>query len=236
MKAKVLVIGDIHGALRALKQVLEKAQLSNGDSLIFMGDYVDGWPESAEVIDYLIALSKKFHTIFIKGNHDILCASWLLGNEADASWLENKEEPMIKSYLDIDAERRQLHLDFFSSLKDYFIDSENRLFIHAGFTSMKGPSEEFFSSNFNNDRTLLETALAMGSNGHLDPIFYPKRLRLFNEIYVGHTPTTKYGITTPIHAGNLWDMDTGATYHGRISAMDVNTKELWQSDLVESLY
>ena len=236
MEAKVLVIGDVHGACRALKQVLEKVGLNKGDSLIFIGDYVDGWPESAEVIDYLIRLANEFSSVFIKGNHDVLCASWLLGNETDVNWLENKDEPMIKSYEGISDERRKLHLDFFSSLKDYYIDPENRLFVHAGFTSMKGPEEEFFASNFSNDRTLLETALALRGNVAMNPMFYPKRLRLFREIFVGHTPTTKYGITTPIHAGNLWDVDTGASYHGRISVMDINTKEFWQSDLVESLY
>src|SRR4051812_43214066 len=116
MKAKTIVIGDIHGAFKALKQVLGRAGLNEGDSLIFIGDYVDGWPESARVIDELIALSGRYQCVFIKGNHDIDCASWLAGNEADEDWLEAKQVSMIDSYKDINEKIREQHLDFFASL------------------------------------------------------------------------------------------------------------------------
>jgi serine/threonine protein phosphatase 1 len=35
---------------------------------------------------------------------------------------------------------------------------------------------------------------------------------------------------------NVWDMDTGAAFSGRITVMDIDTKRYWQSDLVEDLY
>lgn len=52
MSNRTLVIGDIHGGFKALKQVLERALVSTSDTLIFLGDYVDGWSESPEVIDF----------------------------------------------------------------------------------------------------------------------------------------------------------------------------------------
>ena len=51
---KTVVIGDIHGGLRALQQVLEKGKITKTDLLIFLGDYVDGWSESPQVLDFLI--------------------------------------------------------------------------------------------------------------------------------------------------------------------------------------
>ena len=63
---RTLVIGDIHGGLRALIQVLEKANVTQNDTLIFLGDYVDGWSESPQVIDFLIGLSQKQNCIFIE--------------------------------------------------------------------------------------------------------------------------------------------------------------------------
>ena len=56
---RTLVIGDIHGGLKALKQVLERAEVTPKDQLIFLGDYVDGWSESSHIIQFLIELSKK---------------------------------------------------------------------------------------------------------------------------------------------------------------------------------
>jgi serine/threonine protein phosphatase 1 len=44
--AKTYVIGDIHGALKALKQIIVRLNPQQDDKLIFLGDYVDGWSES----------------------------------------------------------------------------------------------------------------------------------------------------------------------------------------------
>ncbi len=57
---RTFVIGDIHGGLIALKQVLERASVTNKDTLIFLGDYVDGWSQSPQVIDFLIELKNLY--------------------------------------------------------------------------------------------------------------------------------------------------------------------------------
>jgi serine/threonine protein phosphatase 1 len=43
---RTLVIGDIHGGLRALHQI-KRAKVTKEDTLIFLGDYVDGWSHLA---------------------------------------------------------------------------------------------------------------------------------------------------------------------------------------------
>ena len=74
---RTFVIGDIHGALKALQQLVLKLDLQRDDKLIFLGDYVDGWSQSAEVIDDLIKLDAQYTCVFIKGNHDAWCEDWL---------------------------------------------------------------------------------------------------------------------------------------------------------------
>ena len=130
---------------------------------------------------------------------------------------------------------RKQHLEFFKQLEDYHIDKENRLFIHAGFTSQSGPEYEKYPSVYNEDRTLWETALITASTPETAS-HYPKRLRCFNEIYIGHTPTTKTGSDTPMKGGNVWNVDTGAAFSGKLTALDIRTKEFWQSDPVMNLY
>ena len=56
---RTFAIGDIHGGLKALIQLLNKLEIKQEDKLIFLGDYVDGWSESAQVIQFLIELSEK---------------------------------------------------------------------------------------------------------------------------------------------------------------------------------
>ena len=96
---RTLVVGDIHGGYKALIQVLERANVTTEDKLIFLGDYVDGWSESAELITYLITLQKQQECIFIKGNHDVWCWEWLLDhNNENFVWFGNGGKETVLSY------------------------------------------------------------------------------------------------------------------------------------------
>lgn len=230
-----LVIGDIHGGLKALLQVLERAAITPEDELIFLGDYVDGWSESAQVMAYLIELSQQQHCIFLKGNHDEWCEEWLRSGKADSTWLYHGGIATVESYEFLPEDVRKLHLHFFEQMKLYYVDEANRLFVHAGFTSMHGPTHEKHASNFTWDRTLWETARSM-KNMNRNSLLFPKRLKLFEEIYIGHTPTLYYDVTTPMQGSNVWNIDTGAAFKGRLSVMDIVSKAYWQSEPVMDLY
>jgi len=196
---RTLAIGDIHGGFRALTQVMERAKVTTDDTLIFLGDYVDGWSETAELVEFLIELNTKQKCIFNK----------------------------------------QQHLDFYQNLEDYHIDDQNRLFIHAGFTSMHGVHKEYYPKNYYFDRTLIESAVLaekIGVEKLSDARYAPKRFQHYKEIYIGHTPTLMYKCTVPMKAHNLWDVDTGAAFTGKLSILDIDTKEFWQSDPLPALY
>ena len=233
---RTLVIGDIHGGLKAVHELFILANVSTADKLIFLGDYVDGWSESAGVVEYMIALSKTNECIFIKGNHDAWCESWLRTGEADKTWLFHGGQETVDSYAALSADKKLQHLNFLEVMPYFSIDEQNRLFIHAGFTSMHGPQNEFHNSNFSWDRTLWETALAMDKGIKKGSTLFPKRLALFNEIYIGHTPTLFYDETVPMQGSNVWNIDTGAAFMGKLSMIDIDTKQFWQSTEVFKLY
>jgi serine/threonine protein phosphatase 1 len=233
---KTLVIGDIHGGYKALEQVLERAAVTTSDKLIFLGDYVDGWSQSCEVISYLMELEKVQDCMFIRGNHDTWCEDWLRTAHADEVWLRHGGAETTKSYGDYHHEKWDRHERFFKSMKDYYIDEQNNLFIHAGYSSMHGPAKEVYASNYSWDRTLWEMAVTMDKSIPEDSLMYPQRLKLFREIYIGHTPTINYGKSEPMHCANVWNADTGAGFSGKLSILDVHTKQFWQSDVVKTLY
>jgi len=233
---RTLVVGDIHGGLKGLKQVMERAKITPADTLIFLGDYVDGWSEAAPTIQFLIDLSKRQKCIFIKGNHDYWCEVYLKENTVNETWLLHGGALTLANYQQLSTKERKVHLAFLERMKLYHIDAKNRLFIHAGFTSMKGPKQEFHQSNYFWDRTLWEMALATDNRIKLDAVIYPKRLKLFNEIYIGHTPTLHFDSFTPMNAMNVWNLDTGAAFTGKLTIMDIDTKEFWQSDVLQELY
>ncbi|MND69471.1 diadenosine tetraphosphatase [compost metagenome] len=233
---RTLVIGDIHGGLRAMHQIMERAKVTKKDTLIFLGDYVDGWSQSPQVIDYLIELNKTNNCHFIRGNHDELLLHWLKDSKDNVTWYQHGGEATVLAYDNVKEENKKRHIEFLQSLEDHFLDDKNRLFIHAGFTNMNGIDFEYFPKLFYWDRTLWETALALDKNMKTTDLLYPKRFRLYNEIYIGHTPVSRIGKTIPVQMANIWNIDTGAAFKGPLTIMDVDTKEFWQSEPLDFLY
>jgi serine/threonine protein phosphatase 1 len=95
---------------------------------------------------------------------------------------------------------------------------------------------EFFKPLFYWDRTLWETALAMDNQLSKEAITYPNRLKIYQEIYIGHTPVTKIDEFVPVNRACVWNIDTGAAFRGTLTIIDVESKEFWQSDTLPELY
>jgi len=233
---RTLVIGDIHGGLKGLKQVLKRANTNEEDTLIFLGDYVDGWSESAETVSFLIDLAQKQTCVFLRGNHDDLTYKWLTENDLNDVWLNHGGKSTIASYKKLTENDLRAHVDFYEALLDYHIDDQNRMFVHAGFQNHNGPEHEHHSTAFYWDRTFWEMAVSLDKKLKKDDPFYPKRLTHHKEIYIGHTPVTRIARNEPTQMANVWNVDTGAAFKGRLSILDADTKEFWQSDPVYTLY
>ncbi|WP_162126889.1 metallophosphoesterase [Flavobacterium phycosphaerae] len=236
---RTLVIGDIHGGLRGLHQILERAQVTTEDKLIFLGDYVDGWSESPQVLDFLIELNNRQDCVFIRGNHDELLLDWLAGdtkNIDETMWYHHGGEATVLAYEKVTAETKRHHVNFLKTLQNYHLDGQNRLFIHAGFTNLNGIAYEYFPKLFYWDRTLWETALALDPMLSKNSPSYPRRLKLYHEIYIGHTPVTRIDQTIPVKKACIWNVDTGAAFKGPLTIMDVDSKEFWQSEPLNDLY
>lgn len=235
-KARTFVVGDIHSGLKALEQVLKHAQVEPNDTIIFLGDYVDGWSQAVETVDFLLALDQTHNCIFLRGNHDALCYQWLVDAADNPMWFKHGGEATVSSYKNSDKKTKDRHIQFYRKLKNYYLDNANRLFLHAGFTNLKGVDFEYSEVTFYWDRTLWELVLSINPNLKLGDKHYPKRLSHYEEIYIGHTPVTRIGETTPQNAANVWNIDTGAAFRGPLTIMDVDSKMYWQSSPVHTFY
>ena len=80
---KIHIIGDIHGCYTAYKNYLDKIGGYKDDELyIFVGDFIDRGIENAEVVNEMIAISKKPNVIMLEGNHERWL--WLWANDCTA--------------------------------------------------------------------------------------------------------------------------------------------------------
>jgi serine/threonine protein phosphatase 1 len=217
--SRTFVIGDIHGANRALLQCLERSNFDYAlDHLICLGDVCDGWPETKQAIEELMKIK---NLIYILGNHDFWTLEWMREGVGDAVWLGQGGEATIKSYAD---NIPLVHIEFLEKAHHYFIH-ENKLFVHAGIDT-RVPVEKQTPQIFLWDRNLARIAM--------DLQFKTLNANLtgYDEVYIGHTPVSP----PPVKACEVWFMDTGAGWSGVLSMMNIDTKELFMSDPVPSLY
>jgi serine/threonine protein phosphatase 1 len=120
------------------------------------------------------------------------------------------------------------HLQLLNSSQSYFIMG-NRLFVHAGILperSVEAQDDGIFLW----DRSLFKKAIAAYMHHQDQP------LTIYDEVYIGHCPIHRYDIVEPVRGGGVWMMDTGAGWEGRLSMMDVHTKQVFQSDQVDGFY
>ena len=85
-----IAIGDIHGYRRALDDLLHKLrpELGAGDTVVFLGDYIDRGPDSKGCIDSILEFraSTPASVVGLMGNHE----DWMLKTMEDPrshSWL-----------------------------------------------------------------------------------------------------------------------------------------------------
>lgn len=256
---RTLVVGDIHGNYLGLIQALERAGFNpNVDLLISLGDLVDGYPDSYKVVDYFIQLNEtaSIKPIFIRGNHDQWFQEFLEDGFVKHIWKSQGGEATLESYSSHPKEWEK-HLKFFKNQIDYYIDSKNRGFVHGGFTSKQGLGYEMHNSVYYWDRDLWNLAV-MQHTSTIDAsevvLKQSTRFLRHTEVFIGHTTTMQWiakghfheskdpnqilngKITVPMNRCNVWNLDTGGGYNGKITVMDVTTKEYFQSDLAKELY
>jgi len=59
----------------------------------------------------------------------------------------------------------------------------------------------------------------------------------YDEVFIGHTTTSGFDSNLrPVHVSNVWNLDQGAGWEGKLTIMDIDSKEYWQSDMVKDLY
>jgi serine/threonine protein phosphatase 1 len=214
------VIGDIHGAFRALKQCLERAEFDyDNDMLISLGDVCDGWPDTKDCVDELLKVK---NLIYILGNHDLWALDWMRNIDTPPIWLTQGGDATVKSYRD---GVPNAHLVFFEKALPYYI-LDNKLFVHAGINP-EYPIEKQGLDIFLWDRNLAYMVLDLYQKKIL------VRLTKYDEIYIGHTPVSS---GRPIHSCEVWLMDTGAGWAGPLTMMNIETKEIFMSDAVPTLY
>ncbi|MEH6405208.1 MAG: metallophosphoesterase [Sneathiella sp.] len=158
---RVIAIGDIHGQLNRLEKLMtyvdayrERNPIAH-EEFVFLGDFTDRGPFSAQVVNYLIQRKSKAEQegrteTFLQGNHEELLIDTCIGNgDRTGPWLRNGGKQTLESYSKIydfplpgrngsDDAIEQLrakfpknHMDFYKSLSPMH-QVGPLVFVHAG--------------------------------------------------------------------------------------------------------
>lgn len=226
--SRLLAVGDIHGAYKALLQVLERANFApTTDRLIFLGDVADGWPEVPEVFEFILGLDNYG---YIMGNHDKWAYEYLKFGHMPHLWLSQGGRATMEAYVRFnDRKMEERHAKFLSDLP-YYIEEGGNLFVHGGIDWSR-PVGDQLGERMMWDRHMIQTAI------YWEALKTGEKIKAYDEVFVGHTTTSRVdGSLKPLHVSNVWDLDQGAGWEGKLTCLDVETKEYWQSDIVSDLY
>jgi len=201
-----LAVGDIHGCLAQLTELMELVKPTSADRVVFLGDYVDRGPDSAGVIDYLIEFAAVFpETVFLRGNHEQMFLDYLDGQDS-AMFLINGGRQTLDSYRD----RRMWpiptsHRRFLESLEHSF-ESEHHIFVHAG----------------------LRPGIPLAEQDDFDMLwirheFLESDFDWGKAIVYGHTPRQE-----PLLGDRRIGVDTGCVYGRQLTCCEVITQRIWQ--------
>jgi len=225
---KRFVVGDIHGAFKALLQCLARSGFDyENDLLICIGDVVDGWHEAPMCIEKLLTIK---NLVYVWGNHDWWVNKWFKEGWTHINWEMQGGQATKDSYIK-HGDLLVKHRDFFDRAVKYYI-TDNKLFVHGGIppSIIKRPIEKQELNDFMWDRDLFRVARF---KHYKNPDY---KYAGYDDIFIGHTATEGVHKDEPFRVCNVWNVDQGAGWSGKLTIMNIDTKEFCQSDNVLKLY
>lgn len=210
MSGRTIAIGDIHGCSRALARLIEEIQPADTDTIVTLGDYVDRGPDSRGVVDLMLELVERCELIPLLGNHELMLLDAFESDEVLGFWRSVGGDETLASYggsLDFIPPH---HHVFFRGLDRHY-ETDSHLFVHANYDAELTLEQQ-------PDRLLLwehvvYTMPAPHASGKI--------------AIVGHTPQ---GSGEVLDVGHLICIDTYCVGGGWLTALDVESGQLWQAD------
>jgi serine/threonine protein phosphatase 1 len=212
---RLFAIGDIHGCPDELQALLNAIGAREGDTVVFVGDYIDRGPSARAVIDLVTELGKSHaEAVFLKGNHEDMMLSFLgmPGNYGE-SFLFNGGMATLESYglkeHDLTEARDRIppqHLEFLSNLAVSYLRPPY-LFVHAGILPTRQLEDQQTE-----DMLWIRQEFIM--NPH----------RIDATVVFGHTPMRGVMIDLPYKLG----IDTGLVYGGKLTCVEFTEGVMYQ--------
>jgi serine/threonine protein phosphatase 1 len=212
MPARTIAIGDVHGCSRALGRLLEAIDPQSGDTIVALGDYIDRGPDTRGVLEQLVELEGRCQLVPLLGNHEEMLLAAKSGQANVRLWLACGGLATLTSY-DSATSFDQIpprHFEFLEGCRLYYVEGDH-FFVHANYLP-ETPLED------QDVEILLWRSLRD---------FTPGPHCSGKTAVVGHTLQPDGKIRD---LGHLKCIDTGCYNDGWLTALDVASGQLWQTN------
>jgi serine/threonine protein phosphatase 1 len=98
MRTELAFVGDIHGNLPALQGLWDALVRRDVQHVVFLGDYINKGPQSADVLEELVSFAQARRATFLAGNHETALSGALDSGDLSA-FLKIGGAATIRSYV-----------------------------------------------------------------------------------------------------------------------------------------
>lgn len=189
--------------------MLKTVQPNEEDLIVTLGDYVDRGPDSKGVIDSLLSLRETHHTVNLMGNHEIQMLRALEGQNHKDRFLSGLcgGQDTLDSYGGTFTDVPEEHWEFMRKAELYH-ELDDYILVHAGVDSKLPVTEQ-------------------GQETYYYQRFYEQEPHSSGKTVVcGHTIQGDL----PTDLGYAICLDTCAYGGGWLSALDLDTGRIWQTN------
>jgi serine/threonine protein phosphatase 1 len=205
---KIFAIGDIHGCMLKLDNLMEKLHVNaREDTLVFIGDYVDRGPDSKGVIDSILEIRQVINNVVcLQGNHEQMFLNYYYEHRDEELFMHNGGLRTLISYGFMSEGRSENfnvpehHLQFFSALRPFY-ETDHYIFVHAG-----------LRPGIPLEQQDMDDLLWIRYDFINSPFDFGKT------VIFGHTPISYH---TPHIEKNKIGIDTGAVFGGRLTCLEL---------------
>jgi serine/threonine protein phosphatase 1 len=247
--SRSFIFGDIHGELASLERVLEQLPpLTGQDTLVFLGDYLDRGPASAQVVDRIMQMPERTRArvVALRGNHE---DAWL--RVLDEGWdnfvatPENGTLATLRSFVGgaVPTPREVPSRDELEALSNasffparviswlrarpYWYEDEHGIYLHGALPVQA-------NGGFPHPKEVEPAGTLIWSN---DPRFFQDYTG--KRVVVGHTSTSSLSQALSEHTpddptdlfrqGSVFGLDTGSGSGGFLTALELPATTVYES-------
>lgn len=239
MSGRKFVIGDVHGTLSEVQELIGQFNLTQNDTVCFAGDIVDKGRFSAECIRFAFDLQQICNVVFVAGNHEDKHYRWVVAEKRRKLTGEGNKLQHTEGFQEIHNKLTPELWSFIEHSRLYY-KTEGFVVLHGGIPSVMaelpddvslkelygiGSRKRDFAKHILRTRYVNPKGfpVSLGSEEPEDSYWADSYDGRFGTVLFGHQPFMEDKVKRFSHAVGL---DLGCVFGGYLAAVEIHDGQI----------